>query len=163
MSAVCGLQRHLVQKQLHKLQSRTADEKNPQRKRRTWRGRSTSSPAQRSMVDAIFFESPLGFTFSWNRPQCAVLLLLVVFLCVGGGGGGGGGYQYVEVLWPPCPCMPSGNRSGPGLVFCPSPLLFSRRNHPFHLIPNTPVLTTVLKWNVSPKLPLASSVKQSTL
>ena len=32
----------------------------------------------------FYLESPIGFTFTWNRPLCAVLMLL------GGGGGGGG-------------------------------------------------------------------------
>ena len=31
----------------------------------------------------FYLESPIGFTFTWNRPLCAVLMLL------GGGGGGG--------------------------------------------------------------------------
>ena len=35
----------------------------------------------------FYMESPIGFTFTWNRPLCAVLMLL------GGGGGGGGNKQ----------------------------------------------------------------------
>ena len=33
----------------------------------------------------FYLESPIGFTFTWNRPLCAVLMLL--------GGGGGGGFR----------------------------------------------------------------------
>ena len=35
----------------------------------------------------FYLESPIGFTFTWNRPLCAVLMLL------GGPGGGGGAYR----------------------------------------------------------------------
>ena len=36
----------------------------------------------------FYLESPIGFTFTWNRPLCAVLMLL--------GGGGGGGHSANE-------------------------------------------------------------------
>ena len=56
LSAVCCLRRRLTQGQHLKLQSRTADEKNPSKKRRIWRGRGTTSPAQMSMTaGAILF------------------------------------------------------------------------------------------------------------
>ena len=56
LSAICCPQKRLTWRQLLKLQSRAAGEKNPQRKRRTWRGRSTASPVQRStMAGAILF------------------------------------------------------------------------------------------------------------
>ena len=39
----------------------------------------------------VYLESPVGFTFTWNRPLCAVLMLL----------GGGGGAK----MAPPPPCL----------------------------------------------------------
>ena len=44
----------------------------------------------------FYLESPIGFTFTWNRPLCAVLMLL-------GGGGGGGDPQvflwFLQAQW----------------------------------------------------------------
>ena len=39
----------------------------------------------------FYLESPIGFTFTWNRPLCAVLMLL--------GGGGGGGVEPPSWVW----------------------------------------------------------------
>ena len=39
----------------------------------------------------FYLESPIGFTFTWNRPLCAVLMLLE--------GGGGGGIKVIECPW----------------------------------------------------------------
>ena len=56
LPAICCLRRCLTRRQLLKLQSRTADEKNPRRQPRIWRGKSTTSPAQRSTTaGAILF------------------------------------------------------------------------------------------------------------
>ena len=39
----------------------------------------------------FYLESPIGFTFTWNRPLCAVLMLL-------GGGGGGGVWSQIKLI-----------------------------------------------------------------
>ena len=85
LSAICCLQRYLTRRQLLKLQSRTADEKNPWRKREIWRGKSTTSPAQRSTkTGAILFG-----VAHWVHIHLKLTSMCGINV-VGGGGGGGG-------------------------------------------------------------------------
>ena len=74
---------------------RRADENNLWRKRRTRIGGEETPQAQwedRRRRAPFYLESPLGFSFTWNSPLCAVLLLLLA------GGGGGGGWAYI-ISW----------------------------------------------------------------
>ena len=85
-STVCCLRRNLTQRQLLKLQSRTADKKYPRRKRPIWRGRRTISPAKRSTTS--------GAILIWIRPYHSHSLESNLYVwccccCLGGGGGGG--------------------------------------------------------------------------
>ena len=84
MSAICCLQRCLMRRQLLKLQSRTADEKNPWRKRRIWRGRSTTCPSQSSTKTGAILFGVANWVHIHLKPtsMCGINV-------VGGGGGGG--------------------------------------------------------------------------
>ena len=83
MSAICCLQRCLMRRQLLKLQSRTADEKNPWRKRRIWRGRSTICPSQSSTKTGAILFGVANWVHIHLKPtsMCGINV-------VGGGGGG---------------------------------------------------------------------------
>ena len=87
---ICCLQRCLTRTQLLKLQSRTADEKNPWRKRRIWRGRSTTSPAQRSTKTGAILFGVANWVHIHLKPTSMCGINVV--------GGGGGGHFYREIL-----------------------------------------------------------------
>ena len=91
LSAICCLQRCLARRQLLKLQSRTADKKNPWRKRRIWRGRSTTSPVQRSTKTGAILFGVANWVHIHLKPtsMCGINFVL---------GGGGGVYRPFEYL-----------------------------------------------------------------
>ena len=86
LSAICCIRRCLTLTQLLKLQSRTADEKNPWRQRRIWRGRSTTSPAQRSTTAAARHSIWVANRVHIHLKPTSMFGFNVFFFWGGGGG-----------------------------------------------------------------------------